>query len=247
MRYVEDNENNLSLSCRLSKQEPSMNILSSKQNEERDYQFVKSLSYGSLPGSDDEWVAEKSSPTAQVFLDAGLENLKDESIKINEVYLESPKASRNNSISNFLNPEILRRQEELKHFYDLKLSKNDEGKIQSFIKDFAEKSYFQLATDCIEITKRGEELKAVHPMRFIGHILSDSDSCAHLKTVKSDSLKYGTFAYGFHEQMKEKAKNEDLLLYAPGFAEQVNVERIIVTQVIESKQYKDLIEKSLKS
>ena len=97
------------------------------------------------------------------------------------------------------------------------------------------------------MNRRGDELKVLHPMRFIGHILSDPDSYSHLKTVKSDFFKYNSFISGFNNQIAEKANEEDLLLYSSGFARHVKIEHVVVTQAIESKKYRDLIEKTLKS
>ena len=108
------------------------------------------------------------------------------------------------------------------------------------------KSYTQLLRGYAEINRKGEELKRVHPMRFIGHILSNPHSCEHLKTVKRDFLKYNKFVSGFHQQMAEEAEKESLFSYAPGFAKHVNIECTVVVQAIKSKKYKDLIEKSLK-
>lgn len=234
-----------------------MNISSSiKPSNSKDsvtedaFEFVrKSPSYESLSGSDSEWIAARSraSSTDSGFSDSGLEKFKEETKKTKKVFSETPRIDGNNFISNFPSAEIVERREELRHFYDLKLSENDEGKIQGFIKDLAEKTYSQLLRNYAETNQRGEELKVVHPMRFIGHILSEPNSSLHLKTVRSDFFKYGGFVKGFSDHMKEKAEKENLLLYSPGFAEHVRINKAIVDHAIQSKQYKDLIEETLKS
>ena len=125
------------------------------------------------------------------------------------------------------------------HFFTLRLDKEDETKIQLFIKDLAEKSFFELGRNSVSLNQRGLELKEVHPMRFIGHILSNPTLSAHLNAMQKRSFVYGHFVKGFTDHMKEKEEN--LLLYAPGFACQLDVEVQSVIDVITSKKYIDLM------
>jgi hypothetical protein len=236
----------------------------------------KSPSYGSLSGSDDGWVGEKYSArdADSGFLDSELEKLNKETRKTEMAFFKTTGIDEDHADS--ITSEVLKcsvatlteapcnmvastpfrerdllsgggeSSEDVMHFYNLRLSKSDEEKIQGFIEDLSVKNYAQLLRSYTEINQRGEELKSVHPMRFIGHILSDSRSFEHLKMLKCTFLKYNKFISGFHQRMQEAAEKESLFLYAPGFAKHVNIECAVVIQAIKSKKYKDLIEKSLK-
>ncbi len=224
----------------------------------------KTTSYGSLSGSDSGWIGERDTSWGadSGFLDKDLERFNEEKRKTEMVFLNTSRIDEDNAdsskaipadapcygvpLDSDLSSGIAGSPEDLTHFYNLQLSKKDEEEIQDFIKDLSVKNYYQLIRVYEEINRKGEELKRVHPMRFIGHILSDSCSCEHLKTLKRSFLKYNKFANGFQQQMIEESKRENLLLYASGFAKHVNIEHTVVIQAIESKNYKDLIEKALK-
>lgn len=128
------------------------------------------------------------------------------------------------------------------HFFSLRLNTEDEAKIQILIKDLAEKSFLELGTISISLSRRGAELKVVHPMRFMGHILSNPTISNHLEALKKKSFTYNRFSAEFVGHMKEKEKTQDLLIHADGFAKHVGVETQAVVNVINSKRYADLID-----
>jgi hypothetical protein len=84
-------------------------------------------------------------------------------------------------------------------------------------------------------------LKVVHPMRFMGHILSSPGISNHWEVLKTKSFVYNRFVAEFADHMKEKEESSGLLVYADGFAKHVGVEVLDVVNVIDSKKYADLI------
>ncbi len=127
------------------------------------------------------------------------------------------------------------------NFFNLPLNTENEVKIQTLIKDLAEKNFLQLGASSITLNQRGVELKVVHPMRFMGHILSDPTLSNHWEVLKTKSFVYNRFVAEFTDHMKEKERSQGLLLYANGFAKHVGVETLDVVNVINSKKYADLI------
>lgn len=132
---------------------------------------------------------------------------------------------------------------EAEPFFALRLTAKDKKNISMLISDLADKSYLQLLNNKDSMNQKGDRARVVPPMRFIGYILYDSYLHKCLKTIEKDSLKYKEFISGFEKRMKEDAAKEDLLLYAPGFAELLQIDQQIVIDIIESKNYANLVKK----
>lgn len=127
------------------------------------------------------------------------------------------------------------------HIFATDLHPVDKQRIDSLIADLAQKNLFQLGLESYSLHQRGIEIKTVHPMRFMGHILVDPVLSGHLESIKKKHITYARFQKGFVEHMTEKEKADDLLKHAAGFADHVGVSRRVVEGVIESKKYEDLI------
>lgn len=125
------------------------------------------------------------------------------------------------------------------HIFATELHPEDKQKIDSLVADLAQKSLFQLGRESYSLHQRGIEIKTVHPMRFMGHILADPVLSGHLEAIKKRSFTYARFAGGFVEHMKER--EPDLLEHTSGFANHVGVPETVVVDVIQSKKYADLI------
>ena len=122
------------------------------------------------------------------------------------------------------------------------LEGKDREKIASLLKDLAQKHIIQLGMDSKNLHQRGMEIKKVHPMRFIGHILTDSVLFNHLEVIKTKSIIYGNFTKEFVDHMKEKEASNDLLEHAGGFARHVGVAEKIVVDIIRNKQYANFMQ-----
>jgi len=141
--------------------------------------------------------------------------------------------------------EVEPQTKEAEPFFSLPLTPKDKNNIRILLTDLSEKNYLQLLMDKSGMNRKGDRVKVVHPMRFLGYILYDPFLHKCLKVIEKDSIIYGEFTAGFVNHMEEEAAKEDLTIYAPGFAEllQVNVE--MVTNSIKNKKYEDLIKKIL--
>lgn len=135
------------------------------------------------------------------------------------------------------------KSKEAEPFFALRLTPRDRKNIQLLLTDLADKTYLQLFVAQSSMNRKGDRVRVVHPMRFIGYILSDPHLHRCLKTVEKDPIKYKEFLRGFEEHMIEKESLNEFLLYAPGFAELIDVELQDVIDILESKNYGDLIKK----
>lgn len=135
--------------------------------------------------------------------------------------------------------------EEAKPFFELRLTAKDKKNISLLLTDLADKSYLQLLANLSSMNRKGDRARVVPPLRFIGYILSDPYLHKCLKTIEKDSQKYKEFINGFEKRMKDDAVKEDFLLYAPGFAELLQIDVQIVIDILESKNYANIIKKLL--
>lgn len=139
--------------------------------------------------------------------------------------------------------DVQAQTKEAEPFFALRLTPKDKKNIDLLLTDLADKTYLQLLANQASINRKGNRAKTVHPMRFIGYILSESYLHKCLKTIEKDGIKYKEFINGFENHMKEEAAKEDLLLYAPGFAELLGLDLQLVVDIIKNKNYANLIKK----
>jgi len=145
---------------------------------------------------------------------------------------EMKTASREVSFSTSIKPS---------HLFACELDNRDKKNIESLIQDLAQKTLFQLGLDSASLHQKGQDIKTVHPMRFLGHILADPVLFTHLQTIKTRSFTYARFEGGFVDHMREKEAVDDLLQHSGGFAQYVRVSEETVTQIIQSKKYADFM------
>jgi len=128
-------------------------------------------------------------------------------------------------------------------FIALRLNPEDEKNIRGLITDLDNKNYLQLLFSKKEMDRKGDGIKVVHPMRFIGYILQTPELRQHLKSIMRDSVKGSQFMNNFVNRMGEFAAEEDLQVYAEGFAQIVGVPLEIVKSIISSGEYSNFINK----
>jgi hypothetical protein len=117
----------------------------------------------------------------------------------------------------------------------------EEGlKTASFLRELAEKNFFQLGMSSLDLHRKGNELKTIHPMRFIGNILTNPDLSQQLEAIKRKRFTYARFEAGFVEHMREKSN--DLHTQVDDFSAHLGVNNEVVRDIIRTRAYKDLID-----
>lgn len=134
---------------------------------------------------------------------------------------------------------------EAEPFFALRLTPKDKANISMLMTDLADKSYLQLLSNKNSMNRKGDRARVVPPLRFIGYILFDPYLHKCLRTISKDSLKYKEFVSGFEKRMEEDAAKEDLLRYAPGFAQLLQIDLKLVTDLIKKENYGDIVKKLL--
>jgi Peptidase M16 inactive domain len=130
-------------------------------------------------------------------------------------------------------------------FYQLPLTDEEMRFIKSIITTMADKNVFQLAFEKHSLEKKGKKINHVHPMRFIGYILSTSSLKNNLKTIKKSSFKWDAFIDGFSKRMKEEMSKDNVYQHIPGFAKLVGSTPEHVRRYINKKDYVGLVKSLL--
>jgi hypothetical protein len=126
-------------------------------------------------------------------------------------------------------------------FYQLSITDKEKRLIKIIVNTMAEKNILQLAFIKRTMEKKGKKIEHVHPMRFIGYILSNSELRSSLRTIKKSSFKWDAFIDGFSRRMKEELGNNNLYVHIPGFCHQVGADPDQVTHFIQKKDWEGLV------
>jgi hypothetical protein len=130
-----------------------------------------------------------------------------------------------------------------KPFFDLPIAIEDKINIRQLMSSMADKNLVQLFLDKKSMEKLGDKIRRVHPLRFMGFILSDSSLKKYLTVIANDSIKWDNFIGGFEERMKKEAKAGNLDVYGPGFAELLQTDSNLVQDYLKKKNYVGLVKK----
>lgn len=126
-------------------------------------------------------------------------------------------------------------------FYHLPITDREKRLIKIIITTMAEKNILQLAFIKRTMEKKGKKIEHVHPMRFIGYILSNAELRSSLRIIKKSSFKWDAFIDGFSRRMKEEFGNNNLYVHIPGFCHQTGANPAEITHFIQKKDWEGLV------
>lgn len=130
-------------------------------------------------------------------------------------------------------------------FYQLPLSEKDKRVIHSLISTLGHKNVVQLLFDRKEVEKKGKKIDHVHPLRFMGYILSTPELKSDLKLVKKSSFKWDAFIDGFSDRMKKELASGNIYPYVADFAKHIGSTVEHVKHHIDKKDFEGLVQSLL--
>lgn len=130
-------------------------------------------------------------------------------------------------------------------FYQLPLDEKEQKLIYELVKSIAEKNVWGLLFKKKEMEKLGKRVNHVHPMRFMGYILSEPKLKKWLREIKSSSFKWDHFIDGFGNRMKEETAKNNIMTYIPGMAHLLHVDQSQIIGFIHTKDYEGLVKSLL--
>jgi hypothetical protein len=130
-------------------------------------------------------------------------------------------------------------------FYQLPLSEREKRFIKIIISTMADKNIIQLALERHAMESKGKKINHVHPLRFIGYILSNAHLKDDLRTIKKSSFKWDAFIHGFSKRMKEELSKGNVSPYVPGFAHEIGSTPDHVNRYIAKRDFEGLVKSML--
>lgn len=133
----------------------------------------------------------------------------------------------------------------LSTFQQLPLSSKEKEYIESIITTMAENNIFQLAFHKSSLEKKGKKIDHVHPLRFMGVILSSARLKDCTRTIKKSSFKWDALIDGFSRKMREQMRNNNVYPYVPGFAQTVGTTPERLMPYLQNGDYEGLVKSLL--
>jgi hypothetical protein len=126
-------------------------------------------------------------------------------------------------------------------FFNLPLDDKEKRFIHSIISTIADKNLVQLVFERGNLEKKGKKINQVHPLRFMGYILSQHDLKERARIIKKSSFKWDAFIDGFAKRMKEELAKNNVYQHIPGFALQVGSTPEHINPFIHKKDFEGLV------
>ena len=130
-------------------------------------------------------------------------------------------------------------------FYQLPLEEKEQKLIHELIRTIAEKNIWGLLFKKKELEKIGKKVNVVHPMRFMGYILSEPRLKKWLREIRNSSFKWDHFIEGFADRMKDENAKSNLIPYIAGMAHLLHVDQSQILGFIHAKDYEGLVKSFL--
>ena len=131
---------------------------------------------------------------------------------------------------------------ETHHFYELSLSESASAKIYKLIHNMGTLSWPKLLWKKRDMEKLGDQIDHVHPLRFLGVIMSNDHLKDCMREVRDSPLKMNRFMNGLSEKLDKNFKHHNLLMHIPGFAETVKKDPYRIEDLILKKKWRALVD-----
>jgi hypothetical protein len=126
-------------------------------------------------------------------------------------------------------------------YYRLPLTESEKAMIAKIITILAENNIFELAFIRSEMMKKGDKIRHVHPLRFMGIIFSDPELRRSMEKISHSYFKWNGFINGFAERADEEASRNNLMRHLPGFAQHVNVDADHLAPFIQKRDWEGFL------
>jgi hypothetical protein len=126
-------------------------------------------------------------------------------------------------------------------FYTLPLTDVEMRQIAYIITTLAEKNIFELAFKKRDMEKRGKKINHVHPLRFMGYILSTSHLRKCAREIEKSSFKWDAFVGGFSKRMREEHAKGNVMPYIHGFSDLLGAPTEQVSHYVHKRNFEGMV------
>lgn len=126
-------------------------------------------------------------------------------------------------------------------FEELPLNDQEKVTIEKIMHSLAVYNVPKLLWKQKDLEKMGKSINQVHPLRFIGYIISQPILRSDLQEVHRSFFKWRGFLDGFRRRMTEEFYKGNLKAYVPGFCEELHVKEELVEHFIDHRDWEGLV------
>jgi len=158
-----------------------------------------------------------------------------------KAYLQTIKKSVNQKSKTKALIKIPTKQEKPENYGELIRSKKDEKVINELITTMAEKGKVKLLFIKHHMEELGDQVRHVHPLKFIGYIFSKKALKVHMKDILADYFKKSSFIDGLATPLNNEARKGKLNKYLEEFCAEVGVKDYEVKPYFQRRDWEGLL------
>ncbi len=126
-------------------------------------------------------------------------------------------------------------------YQELPLTPYDADNIEDLISTLGSKGKFELLFDEKRIRKVGDEVRYLHPFKFLGYIFSHQHLKNHMVSVFEDYFKRTNFVKDMAQTFDLYDFKDKLTIYLQDFANEVNMPVEKIKVYVDNKDWKGLL------
>jgi len=132
-------------------------------------------------------------------------------------------------------------------YYQLRLTADDQSNIFKMIKSLGELGWLGLLKKKSAMEKLGDTILPVHPLRFLGYVVSNPPLRKQLPKIMGDFFKRKSFLngygkrIGFAQRMTNEVNHNNMMQYVPGFSQQIGVSEESLRKYFSSHDWEGLV------
>ncbi len=126
--------------------------------------------------------------------------------------------------------------------YEKPLSREERAQIQGLVKTLAHDSYAKLIWNKTAITKTGDRVNHVHPLRFLEAIFTDLSTTRSLHKLQARGWVWSEFVQGLNQSLKEESEKKNITeTFVVDFASNVRGNPEVLFAIIQKKDWNHLV------
>jgi hypothetical protein len=126
-------------------------------------------------------------------------------------------------------------------YEDLVCSDKDKENISRLITVLGESGYVGLLRHQFELIRLGREITHVHPLRFLGTILSDKALTRHVQAIYENTVKWKIFMYGLYKSLSAQQKYEQVSIYINDFAHEIGIDPDSLQEYVKAQAWEQMV------
>lgn len=126
-------------------------------------------------------------------------------------------------------------------FYSLYISDTDKRTIYWVIHTIAKSNVVKLGLNQKEVRKRGDQIRHVHPLRFLSYVMGEGGMRGDMQKIKKSSFKWNNFIKDYSSRLSREAANNNLNAFVPGFADSLSLDTQVIQSIIDRHDWHGLV------